>query len=160
MRIAVYPGTFDPVTNGHLDILNRAANLFDLVIVGIAEETYKNNLFSADERMELLQAVVTDIPNVQVQTFSGLLMDYVIGAGACAIVRGLRAVSDFEYEFQLSLMNKKLNDQVETIFMMTSSDYTFLSSSIVKQVGSLGGNITGLVPEIVEGALKKKYGLS
>lgn len=157
MRIAIYPGTFDPVTNGHLDILERAATLFDEVIVAVAEETYKTNLFSLQERADMLRQVIINIPNARVETFSGLLMDYVKAKGACAVVRGLRAVSDFEYEFQLSMMNKKLHAQAETIFLTTASEYSFISSSIIKQVAALGGCVTGLVPSEVEKALKQKF---
>ena len=156
MRVAIYPGTFDPVTNGHLDILKRAAALFDEVIIGVAEETYKSNLFSLEERKKFLEAVITD-PHVKVEIFSGLLMHYAITKNACAIIRGLRAVSDFEYEFQLAMMNKKLNENVETIFLTTASEYSFLSSTMIKQVASLGGCVKGLVPQIVEEALKKKF---
>ncbi|WP_227765275.1 pantetheine-phosphate adenylyltransferase [Zhaonella formicivorans] len=157
MRIAIYPGTFDPVTNGHLDILERAATLFDEVIVAVAEETYKTNLFSLQERADMLRQVIINIPNARVETFSGLLMDYVKAKGACAVVRGLRAVSDFEYEFQISMMNKKLHAQAETIFLTTASEYSFISSSIIKQVAALGGCVTGLVPSEVEKALKQKF---
>lgn len=157
MKIAIYPGTFDPVTNGHLDILKRASLLFDKVIVAIATDNEKESLFSIEERRAFMEAVVKDIPNVAVEHFSGLLMHYVQKTQAHAIIRGLRAVSDFEYEFQLALMNKKLARDVETIFLMTSSEYAFLSSTIIKQVVSLNGNIHGLVPEIVEEALKEKF---
>ncbi|MDS1030732.1 pantetheine-phosphate adenylyltransferase [Bacillota bacterium LX-D] len=157
MRIAIYPGTFDPVTNGHLDILQRSAAIFDQIIIAVAEDNYKKNLFSTEERLYLLEEVVKDIPNVKVEKFSGLLMKYVRTKGACAVVRGLRAVSDFEYEFQLSMMNKKLNEHVETIFLTTSSEYSFISSSMIKQVASLGGCVKGLVPNLVEQALKQKY---
>lgn len=157
MRIAVYPGTFDPVTNGHLDILARATRLFDRVIVAVAAENYKQNLFTLKERVDLLRAEVGHMPGVEVEGFDGLLMDYVRSKGAVAIVRGLRAVSDFEYEFQLSTMNKKLSDEVETVFLMTASDYSFLSSSIIKQVAVLGGCIRGLVPPGVERAMAEKY---
>lgn len=160
MRLAIYPGTFDPVTNGHLDILQRAVTLFDQVIVAVAEETYKSNLFTLEERCGLVRKVVAGMPNVRVESFAGLLMDYVREKEACAVVRGLRAISDFEYEFQLSMMNKKLNERVETIFLMTASDYSFISSSVIKQVASLGGCIKGLVPAVVEEALRKKYMLN
>lgn len=159
MRIAVYPGTFDPVTNGHLDILYRSSTLFDRVIVAIATENYKNTLFTIEERFELLRKVIGDLPNVEVEVFSGLLVDYVKAKGACAIIRGLRAVSDFDYEFQVALMNKKLYKGAETVFLTTDTKYSFLSSSIIKKVASLGGCVKGLVPEEVEEALKKKYNL-
>lgn len=156
MRIAIYPGTFDPVTNGHLDILHRAANLFDQVIVGVAVETNKKTLFTLEERKQLLENSIKD-PNVSVEIFDGLLMRFAEIKGACAIIRGLRAVSDFEYEFQLSMMNKQLNDKIETIFLMTASDYSFISSSMIKATSSLGGCVTGLVPPNVEEALKRKF---
>ncbi|KKM11969.1 phosphopantetheine adenylyltransferase [Clostridiales bacterium PH28_bin88] len=157
MRMAVYPGTFDPVTNGHLDIVKRATKLFDRVILAVAEENYKNNLFSLEERVKLLRESTGSLPNVVVESFGGLLMDYVQARGACAIVRGLRAISDFEYEFQLSMMNKKLSEEVETVFLMTSSENLFVSSSIIKQVAALGGCIHGLVPPQVEAALHARY---
>lgn len=157
MRIAVYPGTFDPVTNGHLDILRRAAMLFDKLIVAIAKENYKDNLFTTHERLELVNHEIKDLPNVEAMAFSGLLGDFVVSQGACAIVRGLRAMSDFDYEFQMSLMNKKLAPDVETVFLATTSEYLFLSSSIIKQVAAFGGDISGLVPENVEQALQKKF---
>lgn len=156
MRTAVCPGTFDPITNGHLDIILRAASMFDEVIVGVAEENYKNTLFSLQERVELIQSVTTSLKHFRVMGFSGLLMNFVREQKACAIVRGLRAVSDFEYEFQLSMMNKKLAPDVETMFLMTDSENSFLSSSIIKQVAGLGGAITGLVPKVVEQALNRK----
>lgn len=157
MKIAVYPGTFDPITNGHLDIVERAAKLFDQVVIGVAAENYKNNLFTLEERVALVRTTVARLPNVQVEGFHGLLMDFVHAKKAQAIIRGLRAVSDFEYEFQMYLMNKKLDEKVETIFLMTANEYSFLSSSIIKQVASLGGCITGLVPAEVEKALKEKF---
>lgn len=157
MKIAVYPGTFDPITNGHLDIVERAAKLFDQVVIGVAAENYKDNLFTLEERVALVQATISRLPNVQVEGFHGLLMDFVHAKKAQAIIRGLRAVSDFEYEFQMYLMNKKLDEKVETIFLMTANEYSFLSSSIIKQVASLGGCITGLVPAEVERALKEKF---
>jgi len=157
VKIAVYPGTFDPITNGHLDIVERAAKLFDQVVIGVAAENYKDNLFTLEERVALVQATISRLPNVQVEGFHGLLMDFVHAKKAQAIIRGLRAVSDFEYEFQMYLMNKKLDEKVETIFLMTANEYSFLSSSIIKQVASLGGCITGLVPAEVERALKEKF---
>ena len=157
MKVAIYPGTFDPITNGHLDILKRASLLFNKVIVAIAIDNEKESLFKIEERKKIMEAVVKDISNVEVESFDGLLMHFVQKKKAHAIIRGLRAVSDFEYEFQLALMNKKLEKNVETIFLMTSSEYAFLSSTIIKQLVSLNGNINGLVPEIVEIALKKKF---
>ena len=157
MRVAVYPGTFDPVTNGHLDILKRASLLFDKIIVAIAIDNEKKSLFKTEEREKFIKAVVNDIPSVRIESFDGLLMHFVQKKKAHAIIRGLRAVSDFEYEFQLALMNKKLEKNVETVFLTTSSEYAFLSSTIIKQIVRLNGNINGLVPEIVEIALKKKF---
>ncbi|MCR4420639.1 MAG: pantetheine-phosphate adenylyltransferase [Clostridia bacterium] len=157
MKRAVYPGTFDPITKGHLDIAQRAAKLVDELIIGVAADTYKHNLFSLDERVALVRAAVAEFANVRVEGFEGLLVDFVRSQGACAIVRGLRAVSDFEYEFQVYLMNKRLSPQIETIFLMTTDNYTFLSSSIVKRVASLGGSVSNLVPPEVESALKLKF---
>ncbi|KUO49017.1 MAG: phosphopantetheine adenylyltransferase [Desulfitibacter sp. BRH_c19] len=156
MRKAIYPGTFDPVTNGHLDIANRAAKLFDKIIIGVAEDTAKNTLFNLDERIDLLRSQFKELPTVEVKPFTGLLVDFAKEENCCTIIRGIRAVSDFEYEFQLSLMNKKLSPNLETVFLMTSSDYLFLSSSVIKQVSSLGGCIEGLVPTDVAKALYKK----
>ena len=159
MKICIYPGTFDPVTNGHLDIIGRAAALFDNVIIGVAKDNYKNVLFDDRERLAIMEAVTGDLPNVETEIFSGLLMDYCRDIGACAVIRGLRAVSDFEYEMQLALMNKKLNPKVETVFLMTGQQHSFISSSIIKDVASLGGCITGLVPPLVEEKILEKYGL-
>lgn len=157
MRICICPGTFDPITNGHLDIITRAAQLFDKVIVAVAEDNYKENLFTAAERVDLVKACVADLESVEVKPFSGLLMDFCRKEGACAVVRGLRAVSDFEYEMQQALMNKALNPEVETVFLMTGQKYSFISSSIIKNVAVLGGSVTGLVPSIVEAAMLEKY---
>lgn len=156
MRKAIYPGTFDPVTHGHLDIAKRAAKLFDTLLIGVAEDTAKNPLFSLDERLDFLRSQFEGLPNVEVKPFSGLLVNFAKEEKCCTIIRGIRAVSDFEYEFQLSLMNKKLSPDLETVFLMTSSDYLFLSSNIIKQVSSLGGCIEGLVPPDVAKALYKK----
>ncbi|TDA63453.1 MAG: pantetheine-phosphate adenylyltransferase [Clostridia bacterium] len=156
-RVAVYPGTFDPFTNGHLDIAVRATKLFDRVIIGVAEENYKDNLFSLEERVSLVREVVKGYDRIAVTGFFGLLVDFAVANGAIAVVRGLRAVSDFEYEFQMSLMNKKLREDIETVFLMTSSEYAFLSSRIIKQIASLNGCIDGLVPPLVEAALRRKF---
>lgn len=147
MRIAVYPGSFDPVTNGHLDIIKRSAKMFDKVIVAVVKNYNKKPLFTTEERVELIRKSVTDLPNVEVESFEGLLMDYIHKKNAQVIVKGLRAISDFEYEFQMALMNRKLDPNVETIFLMTNHKYSFLSSSMIKEVASLGGCITGLVPD-------------
>jgi pantetheine-phosphate adenylyltransferase len=157
MRVAVYPGTFDPITNGHLDILERAVSLFDRVIIAIAEDNYKQTLFNLAERKYLVEQACKHLPNMEVKTFDGLLIDFVQSINASAIVRGLRAVSDFEYEMQMAMMNKKLKHDVETVFLMSASKYSFLSSSIIKQVALLNGSITGLVPVEVEKALAEKY---
>ncbi|MSU34739.1 MAG: pantetheine-phosphate adenylyltransferase [Pedosphaera sp.] len=156
MRIAIYPGSFDPLTNGHLDVIQRAARLFDQVIVAVAENDGKKPLFSMNERRKLVTVAVTGMANVEVETFGGLLVEYVVKRGGSAIVRGLRAVSDFEFEFQLALMNRKLNDQVETIFMMPKDTYTFVSSRLVKEIARLGGDIRPFVPPNIEAALRKR----
>ncbi|MDF2545727.1 MAG: pantetheine-phosphate adenylyltransferase [Anaerosolibacter sp.] len=159
MRIAVYPGSFDPVTNGHLDIIKRSSRLFDKVIVAVLHNASKTPLFTVEEKMDLLSQVTSDIPNVEIDSFSGLLADYVMENKISSIVKGLRAVSDFEYELQMALMNRKLNPDVETIFMMTSGEYSYLSSSIVKEVFKFNGCIKGLVPDEVIDAMKKKVSL-
>ena len=157
IRTAIYPGTFDPVTNGHLDIIERAANLFDKVIVGVADENYKNPLFNLEERVELLRKVTKDIPNVEIKGFHGLLMEFCQQEKAGTVIRGLRAMSDFEREFQMALMNKEVVPEIETIFLMTASNYQFVSSSMIKNFASLGSIVTGLVPSVVEEALREKY---
>jgi len=157
-KIAVYPGTFDPVTFGHIHIIKRASKLFDKVIMAVASDNYKKTLFTADERLELIRkCCLGDLPNVELEIFDGLLVKYVEKKGAVAIIRGLRAVSDFEYEMQMASVNRHLDEKVETIFLMTDAEYSFISSSIIKNVASLGGDIRHFVPEIVEEALKKKY---
>ena len=155
-RVAVYPGSFDPLTNGHLDLVQRATKLFDHVVVGVARSESKNPLFTLAERLTLVEQAVKKIPNVTAEAFDGLLVDYVARRGGQAVIRGLRAVSDFEFEFQLALMNRKLNERVETIFMMPKETYTFLSSRIIKEVATLGGDISGFVPAHVSEALAKK----
>ncbi|BCV24773.1 pantetheine-phosphate adenylyltransferase [Gelria sp. Kuro-4] len=157
MPIAVYPGSFDPVTNGHLDIISRAARIFERVIVAVGRQANKKPLFSTEERVEMLKAVTEDLPNVEVDSFDGLLVQYVRRRGAHIVVRGLRAISDFDYEFQMTLTTKKLDENVETLFMMTSSEYSFLSSSIVKEVASYGGCVRDMVPPVVEKWLRQKY---
>jgi pantetheine-phosphate adenylyltransferase len=157
MRTAIYPGSFDPLTNGHLDVVQRAAKLFDRVVVAVAKNDYKHPLFTLDERFALVKEAVRNLPGVEVDTFDSLLVEYVVSQKAQAIVRGLRAVSDFEFEFQLALMNRKLNENIETIFMMPKDTYTFLSSQIVKEIARLGGNVSGFVPPHVRTALTKKF---
>lgn len=156
MRIAIYPGSFDPLTNGHLDVVQRAAKLFDRVIVAVASNEGKHPLFPVAERMQLVKDAVADLTNVEADSFDGLLVEYVAAKKARAIVRGLRAVSDFEFEFQLALMNRKLDENIETIFMMPKDTYTFLSSRIVKEIARLGGDVSQFVPPNVQKALKKQ----
>ena len=156
MRTVIYPGSFDPVTNGHLDVIERAAKLFDRVIVAVAENDGKNPLFTLAERAALVRRAVRHLPHVEADVFEGLLVDYCARRKAEAIIRGLRAVSDFEFEFQLALMNRKLNENVETIFMMPKETYTFLSSRMVKEIARLGGDVSAFVPPHVQAALRKK----
>ncbi len=156
MRIAICPGSFDPITNGHLDVIQRAARLFDQVIIAVAANQSKGPLFSLAERLEMVRLAAAYMPNVEAESFSGLLVNYVRQRGAHAVVRGLRAVSDFEFEFQLALMNRKLNEQVETIFMMPRESYTFLSSRLVKEIASLGGDVAEFVPPPVLSALRSR----
>jgi pantetheine-phosphate adenylyltransferase len=158
MRTAIYPGSFDPITNGHLDLVQRASKLFDRVIVAVANNDTKQSMFSLQERREMVQVAVAQWPKVEADCFEGLLVDYVARMSGDAIIRGLRAVSDFEYEFQMALMNRKLNERVETIFMMPRASYTFLSSRLVKEIGRLGGNVSSFVPAHVQVAMNKKLG--
>ena len=156
MRTAIYPGSFDPLTNGHFDVVQRAAKLFDRVIVAVAKNEGKKPLFSLQERLALVKEATAGMPNVEADSFDGLLVDYVVQKRAQAIVRGLRAVSDFEFEFQLALMNRKLNENIETIFMMPKDTYTFLSSRIVKEIAQLGGDVSPFVLPNVRLALRQK----
>ena len=156
MRTAIYPGSFDPLTNGHLDVIQRAVKLFDRVVVAVAKNESKQPLFTLKERVELVRGATKNLPGVEADSFDRLLVDYVNQQNAQAIVRGLRAVSDFEFEFQLALMNRKLNEKVETIFMMPKDTYTFLSSRIVKEIARLGGDVSQFVPANVRKALVKK----
>jgi len=156
-RIAIYPGSFDPVTNGHIDIAQRGLRLFDKIIVAILSNPVKNFLFTVEERIEMLESSFEEYPNIKVEKFDGLLVDYAAKKDSIAILRGMRAVSDFEYEFQLALMNRKLNREVQTVFLMTSLRWIFTSSSIIKEAAQFGGDIKGMVPPIVNEKLKKKF---
>jgi pantetheine-phosphate adenylyltransferase len=149
MRVAVYPGSFDPVTYGHLDIIERGAKIFDKVVIAILENPNKNPLFTIEQRKEFLLSAIAELPNVEIDSFQGLLADYMISTKAHVIIKGLRAVSDFEYELQMASINKKLAPNVETLFMMTNNKYSFLSSSVVKEVAKYGGDVSDLVPPAV-----------
>lgn len=157
MTIAVYPGSFDPATNGHIDIATRAASIFDQVIVGVYDRPAKTLLFTTEERVELIREALAELPNVSVRSFSGLTVDFARHVGAKVIVRGLRASADFEYEFEMALMNRKLAPEIEVVCLMTSVEYLFLSASLLKEVAELGGNILNMVPEHVASALRKKF---
>lgn len=156
-KIAVVPGSFDPITKGHIDIIRRAADVFDVVYVAVLNNSSKQPLFTIDERKELIKEVTKGLGNIRIETSSGLLIDYAREKNAKAIVRGLRAVSDFEYEMQITSMNRVLDENIETFFIMSKNQYSFLSSSIVKEVAKYGGNVGELVPEVVEQALKLKF---
>lgn len=156
-KIAVVPGSFDPVTNGHLDIIKRAADVFDIVYVAVLNNSSKQPLFNVEERILLIAEVTKQFPNIRIESSSGLLIEYAQQKKAQAIVRGLRAVSDFEYEMQITSMNRVLDEHIETFFIMTKNQYSFLSSSIVKEVAKYGGNVSELVPKVVEQALKEKF---
>lgn len=158
MRTVIYPGSFDPFTNGHLDVVRRAARIFDRVIVAVAHNDSKHPLFPVAERTELVRVACAGIGNVEADSFDCLLVNYVVERGACAVVRGLRAVSDFEFEFQMALMNRRLNEQVETLFLTPKDTYTFVSSRIVKEIARLGGDVSPFVPEHVRTALQAKLG--
>jgi len=157
-KIAVYPGSFDPVTNGHCDVVQRSLNLFDKIIVAVATNGTKDPLFTIEERLDMLKETFKEMPGVEVGSFDGLLVEYAAERSADAILRGLRAVSDFEHEFQMALMNRKLNRKVETVFLMTGLRWIFISSSIIKEAGRFGGDTRGMVPEYVSKKLKEKFG--
>lgn len=158
MNIAVYPGSFDPCTNGHLDIIKRVSGFFDKVIVAVLCNSSKTPLFSAEERVEILKNATADIPNIEVISFSGLLVDFMKEHNANIVVKGLRAVSDFEYEFQMALTNRKLCDDIETLFISASTEYMFLSSSIVKEIASYDGDLSGLIPDHLIPVVKSRFG--
>jgi len=158
MKIAVYPGSFDPMTNGHIDLIRRGTELFDQIIVGVLENEDKKPLFNTDERVEMVREALLDLPSVRVQSFTGLLVNFMKSTHANVVVRGLRAVSDFEYEFQMALMNRELSPTVETIFMMPAVEYTYVSSRLVKEVCRLGGDVTRLVPQNVLVKLHERFG--
>jgi pantetheine-phosphate adenylyltransferase len=156
-RIAVYPGSFDPITNGHLNIIERCTVLFDKIIVAVANNSAKNETFSGQERVDLIRQATAHLPTVEVDIFDGLLVDYMRRRAVKVVIRGLRAISDFEYEFQIAHINRRLADQIDTLFMMTSEEYFYVSSSIVKEVASYNGEVRGLVPPAVEAALRARY---
>ncbi|TES94919.1 MAG: pantetheine-phosphate adenylyltransferase [Desulfobacteraceae bacterium] len=156
-RIAIYPGSFDPITNGHIDIAERGLKLFDKIIVAILNNPVKEFLFTVEERVEMLESSFENYPDIEVETFDGLLVDYAAKRKSTAILRGMRAVSDFEYEFQLALMNRRLKREVQTVFLMTGLRWIFTSSSIIKEAARFGGDMTGMVPPIVNEKLKAKF---
>lgn len=155
--LAIYPGTFDPITNGHLDLVKRGKRIFGEIIIAVAPNPKKQPLFTIEERLRLIRESIAGMEDVTVEAFNDLLVDYVRSRKAIAIIRGLRAVSDFEYELQIALMNRRLDPEIETVFMMPSEEYSFLTSSLVKEVSSFGGSVKGLVPEVVERALREKF---
>jgi pantetheine-phosphate adenylyltransferase len=156
-KIAIYPGTFDPITNGHIDLIVRTLKIFKEVIIAVAPSMKKKPLFTTEERLNLIRQSVKGMEGARADAFNSLLVDYAAREKSIAIIRGLRAVSDFEYELQMALMNRRLNSDIETVFMMPSGEYAFLSSTMVKEVASFGGSVSGLVPDVVEKALKKKF---
>lgn len=156
-KMAIYPGSFDPVTNGHIDIIVRGLKIFDLIIVCILNNPAKKFLFTVDERMDMLTTSLNGIKNIEIATYGGLLVDYAVQRKAHAILRGMRAVSDFEYEFQMALMNRRLNRDIQTVFLMTGLRWIFTSSSIIKEAARFGGNINGMVPKVVQQKLQEKF---
>lgn len=156
MKTAIYPGSFDPITNGHLDIIERASRIFDKVIVAVLINVDKEGLFNIDERVELIEKVINKFDNVQVKCFKGLLVDFLRREESNILIKGLRGVTDFEYEHQMALINKKLDDNIETLFMMANTDYSYVSSSVIKQVSKFGGNVKGLIPEEILEEFNKK----
>ncbi len=156
-KIAIYPGTFDPITNGHIDLVTRTLKIFDRIMIAVAPSRKKHPLFTIEERISLIKKSVRDFNGARAETFSSLLVDYARSTKSIAIIRGLRAVSDFDYELQMVLMNRRLDADIETVFMMPSQEYIFLSSTVVKEIASFGGSVKGLVPELVEEALKEKF---
>jgi len=159
-KIAIYPGSFDPVTNGHIDIAERGLKLFDKIIVAILHNPVKDFLFTVEERVEMLESSFKDYPDITVETFDGLLVDYAASRNCIAVLRGMRAVSDFEYEFQLALMNRRLKREIQTVFLMTGLRWIFTSSSIIKEAARFGGDITSIVPPLVNRKLKEKFGIA
>ena len=158
MKRAIYPGSFDPLTFGHIDIIERSVRLFDTVVVALLTNPQKTPLFTVEERVEIMEQILKpQFPTVEIEVFHGLLVDYATHKSANAIVRGVRAVTDFEYEFQMALMNRKLAPAIETVFMMPAENYSYLSSKLVKEIAELGGSVSGLVPEIVEKRLKQRF---
>ncbi len=156
--IAIYPGSFDPITNGHIDLVYRSLRLFDEVIIAILINPEKQSLFTTEERKEMIQEIFKNTPRVAVDTFDGLLVNYAKKKGASVVIRGIRAFSDFEYEFQMALMNRRLSDELETVFLMPAESYSYLSSKLVKEIFKFGGSLKGLIPDVVEKSLKKKFG--
>ena len=157
MKIAIYPGSFDPITNGHLDIIERSSKIFDKVIVSVLHNSAKHPAFTVDERVEFIKLATSHLKNVEIDFFDGLLVDYAKKKSATTIIKGLRAVSDFEYEMQMALMNRRQNPEIETMFLISSSEYSFLSSSIVKEIAHLGGNLDGFVPECIKAQIYNKF---
>lgn len=157
MRIAIYPGSFDPITNGHLDVITRACTIFDRVIIAVAENPRKKPLFSLTERLQMLRKLLKDLPKVEVDSYEGLTVEYARKRGACAIIRGLRVISDFEAEFVMALTNKKLAPEIETLFLMTEAQYSFISSSAVKELAFYGGCLKDMVPPEIEAELRAKF---